>query len=419
MSHSSADGADIGHPLTGSRHRSLAHELEDGPLRRELNLPDRAAAAAPSPSAFEARLAFDGSGSEYFRIWVVNVLLTLLTLGVYSAWAKVRKARWFAQHTQLMGDRFDYHGEPWRVLAGRVLAVGLLLLWTWSFDIAAWVGWTVLALMLLVGPLLFASAQRFRLANTSWRGLRFGFEAPRRQVYAVCAPLLVMWAFDRVLAALELPENWLLGALGLVLLALPLAHAHLKRVQHQHARFGTQAFSFQPAQRAFYGLYAKAAGLFVAASAATFAVGVLIAIGVASLAGDAEALSNGMLFNPWAVLATLSSMLLLWLSVWPYFAARTQQIVWSHTQCGPVRFRGEMQPRALWRLALRQTLWTVLTAGLYWPFAAVAIARYRIESMVLQADTPIGSLTAAAPARGAREATGDAAADTFGLDLGW
>ena len=34
---------------------------------------------------------FHGNGAEYFRIWIVNFLLTLLTLGVYSAWAKVRK----------------------------------------------------------------------------------------------------------------------------------------------------------------------------------------------------------------------------------------------------------------------------------------------------------------------------------------
>ena len=38
-------------------------------------------------------MRFTGIGWEYFRIWVVNMLLTLLTLGIYSAWAKVRKAR--------------------------------------------------------------------------------------------------------------------------------------------------------------------------------------------------------------------------------------------------------------------------------------------------------------------------------------
>ena len=35
-------------------------------------------------------LRFTGSGSEYFKIWIVNVLLTIITLGMYYPWAKVR-----------------------------------------------------------------------------------------------------------------------------------------------------------------------------------------------------------------------------------------------------------------------------------------------------------------------------------------
>jgi hypothetical protein len=37
------------------------------------------------------QLHFTGSGAEYFGIWIVNLLLTILTLGIYSAWAKVRR----------------------------------------------------------------------------------------------------------------------------------------------------------------------------------------------------------------------------------------------------------------------------------------------------------------------------------------
>ena len=84
------------------------------------------AVAAPSEQAgpmatgllaklHEQRLEFTGTGSEYFRIWVVNALLTLATLGVYSAWAKRRKASWFARHTLLAGDGFDFHGDPRRI----------------------------------------------------------------------------------------------------------------------------------------------------------------------------------------------------------------------------------------------------------------------------------------------------------------
>ena len=62
-----------------------------------LLFPDAAAppppASPPSPTqppAHVAALTFTGRGGEYFRIWVVNLLLTLITFGLYSAWAKVR-----------------------------------------------------------------------------------------------------------------------------------------------------------------------------------------------------------------------------------------------------------------------------------------------------------------------------------------
>ena len=47
-------------------------------------------------------LRFTGSGSEYFRIWIVNVLLTIVTLGFYSPWAKVRRLKYFYGNTYLL-----------------------------------------------------------------------------------------------------------------------------------------------------------------------------------------------------------------------------------------------------------------------------------------------------------------------------
>lgn len=49
------------------------------------------------------QLQFTGKGSEYFGIWIVNLLLTILTLGIYSAWAKVRRLQYFYRNTQLAG----------------------------------------------------------------------------------------------------------------------------------------------------------------------------------------------------------------------------------------------------------------------------------------------------------------------------
>ena len=63
---------------------------------------------------------FTGEAGEYFRIWVVNTFLTIITLGLWSPWAKIRKRRFFLRHTWVAGANFEYHARPWPILRGRL-----------------------------------------------------------------------------------------------------------------------------------------------------------------------------------------------------------------------------------------------------------------------------------------------------------
>ncbi len=387
--------------------------LEDGPLRSEMGLPPKYAEPGPArPMVFDEALVFHGQGEEYFRIWSVNLFLCLITLGLYSPWAKVRKARWFAQNTSLAGHHFDFHGDPKRILVGRLVALGLLALWTVSFEMSAYLGLLVLALFCVLGPLLFASAQRFRLTNTSWRGLRFGFDVPTPLVYQVCVPLLLIWTLASVAQALKL-EDWVVSASAVAFLALPLAHGRLKQLQHHWARFGDMAFQFDLQRSAFYGLYAKA----VAFALVGAVFGALIVFG--SMAVVAQSSSADV--APGMVKILLSSLgvgMAMWLMAWPYFAARMQQLVWGNTRMEDIRFTGTMKGAALWRLVMLQTVGVLLTCGLYWPFAAVAIARYRVQAVRVQSPVPLSDTLATAVVPEKR-AIGDGVAESFGLDLGW
>ncbi len=405
----------------------LYRHLEPGELRSELMRAAGVAEDAPAPDLipqYRAPLRFDGTGAEYFRIWAVHLLLTLLTLGIYSAWAKVRKARWFAQHTVLLNDRFDYHGEPWRVLVGRVLALVLVLGWSWAFELSFWAGVGMLVVLCALGPALFASAQRFRLSNTSWRGLRFDHGVSLWRVYAVCVPLLLIWTSGTVAGAymaytsqqrdgpsVDMSGTWPLWLSMASLLAMPWAHSRLKQLQHGHARFGAWRFTFQPTAASFYGIYALGVAFFLG-------VGVLLILGAFTL----QAVLGKKLFGlPVAILGTGSAFLLMWLLAWPYLAARTQQVVWHATRLDSrLRFESSIQGRRLQGIIVRQTLLTLFTLGIYWPFAAVAIARYRVECLsVVSESVPIQDTVAPARTQGERRATGDAAAEGFGLDLGW
>ena len=84
-----------------------------------------AASAQPAAQASGFhRITFTGRASEYFGIWIVNVLLTIITLGIYSAWAKVRRNRYFYGNTVLLGRSFEYHAKGLQILIGRLIVLG-------------------------------------------------------------------------------------------------------------------------------------------------------------------------------------------------------------------------------------------------------------------------------------------------------
>ena len=107
---------------------------------------------APATSRHEMR--FEGSGGEYFKIWIVNLALTIITLGIFSAWAKVRNKRYFYGNTFIADHNFDYHGQPLRILLGRLIALALLLAYYVTLIMAPRMVLAWLLLFLVVAPWL-------------------------------------------------------------------------------------------------------------------------------------------------------------------------------------------------------------------------------------------------------------------------
>ncbi|MDR1849643.1 MAG: DUF898 domain-containing protein [Zoogloeaceae bacterium] len=138
------------------------------------------------PEPRELRLQFVGSGSEYFRIWIVNLFLSILTLGIYSAWAKVRREQYFHRNTLLDGSGFDYHGNPKAILKGRVIAVGMVVILSLVGEWAPDYYFPALLLCVLLIPWLLVRSFIFRARNTSFRGLHFDFLGTYKGLCKAC-----------------------------------------------------------------------------------------------------------------------------------------------------------------------------------------------------------------------------------------
>ncbi|MCW5620638.1 MAG: DUF898 domain-containing protein [Burkholderiales bacterium] len=325
---------------------------------------------------------FTGTGRDYFRIWIVNIALTIVTLGIYSAWAKVRRLQYFYRNTRVAGASFDYHGKPVAILIGRLIAAALLIGYHVTAEFNPILMPIVLIPMMLALPWMLRQSLRFRLHYSSWRGLRFAFRGTVAGAYRV----FLLWP---VLTAVSL---YLLG---------PMLHHRLKRYQHDHSFLGSTAFSMSALARSFYRPYAIVF-LWFLASAVT--VGLL----VVSAAEQDDLI---------AILSILPMLFLIGFMMLcaPYMIARIQNLIWNSTNLGSHRFESRLEARKLAWIMATNLLLTVVTLGLFRPFAAVRMARYRVSSMVLLPGSALDEFVATEKANVA--AMGQELAEFLDIDI--
>ena len=368
---------------------------------------------------------FTGSGSEYFRIWIVNLLLMLVTLSLYYPWAKVRRLRYFYGNTLVDGQPLDFHGKPLMMLRGYLLVGLLLVLYSVAGKFSPLAGLAAFGIVAAIWPALLKSSMQFRLANTSWRGLRFRFTGTVAGAYKAILPLFVPGLLT--LAALVAvpdeanPPLWYAGLVGgvtfVALLVLPWLWFKLKQYQHQNFSLGALRTELRTDVWAFYRVFLKTLGVFL--GVVVVIVGVMVALGALGLAsvlpGRSGAGLGAAIFA--GLLAGVIGLLAMQIVPRPYFTSRMQNLLWSRTGNQSMRFRSKLKFRPLLMLTLKNWLLMLLTLGLYWPFATVALTRMRLEAVtVITRVDPADLLGDARTAQG--EAAGDAAGDLFGLDIG-
>jgi uncharacterized membrane protein YjgN (DUF898 family) len=368
-----------------------------------------AANDAPLPETLQ--FTFSGSGKEYFRIWIVNLMLTVATLGIYSAWAKVRRLQYFDRNTHLAGAVFDFRGDPKAILRGRVLAVVMLTAYHYAFGFSRAFGVSVVAILLLALPFLLRSALRFRLHNTQYRGLHFDFTGSAAGAYLAYLPPMLMFLLPSALLAVD-PTGRSTLAASLLYLGWPLMHGAMKRYQHRHLRYGGAAAAYDVPARRFFKPYLVAGGLMLS--------GVLMLMVIGGIAAVLTKAADGSPF--WTtflpLLSGLAGAYFTYLLIGPYLQVRVGNLAWSNTSFPGVRISSTMSARAFARLQTVNVLLTLLTLGLYRPFAAVKIYRFRLDHLTLHASAGFEHVLADA-ARQRNGATGDGVADFFGIDLSW
>lgn len=368
----------------------LVSPLDYAKLRAERERRHGSPELPPPAVLFPAE--FRGEGGEYFRIWIVNLLLTLLTLGIYSAWAKVRKQRYLYSNTSVAGSAFGYHADPLKILRGRLIAAALFGLYFIATRYSLWT--TALAFLVLgtVWPWLIVRSRMFALRMTSWRGLRLSFRRDYQGAYTV----FLGWM---LLAALTL------GVL------YPRAMWERYRYLVSRSSFGQSPFNSTPRLKRFYITALAAIGLWLG-----WMVGFIIMIVIATAVAKDSGLSSDHLAMLILIVMGLC-YLLLFSILRAYTQSRYLNEVLGTTQLGSVRLKCRISATQLLGLYVSNGLGIIFTLGLYTPWAEIRVARYRMQCLQFEFAGSPEQFVAAAEAPGVG-AAGEEISEFFDLDFG-
>ena len=140
-----------------------------------------------NPDQASGAFGFDGTWKEYAPIAFTNLLLTIVTLGIYRFWATTRSRRYLWSRTRFIDDRLEWTGTGKELFLGFLMVLLLLLLPIFILQFGAQAlimqGYAGIAGILsllsffvifyLIGVARFR-ALRYRLGRTYWHGIRGG-----------------------------------------------------------------------------------------------------------------------------------------------------------------------------------------------------------------------------------------------------
>ncbi len=241
--------------------------MHDETMASGVYLPEMDAA----PSRYDRgtrHLEFRGNANDYFRIWIVNVALSLVTLGIYSAWATVRTRRYMYSSTRLADTPFEYLARPLPILKGRLLTALIFALYAFAGHISKPLQ---LGAALLVGafmPWMIVKSLMFRARYSSWRGLRFYFTSDYGGAYQWYLLVYLLMGIPMILVAVLTvgghPVMGLLLALAAVIGIYPWIKGGQQQWMAEHHHFGGKSFRFKADIDNYYKTYLKAAAVSLA-----------------------------------------------------------------------------------------------------------------------------------------------------------
>ena len=398
---------------------------------------------------------FTGSAGEYFGIWFVNGLLTSITFGIYGPWAKVKRLRYFYSHTSIDNSPFQFLANPASMLVSRLIAIGLFVLFIFSeqffgeFSAATAIYVTLVLLYLIVAPIVLIMVASFRLRNSAWRNVKFGFNKDYWWAYrvylapvAVLGVLIISMAAPFYMADAEHKEylqsqpaessessqndattedeltdesedeevtindfmesrHFIPAAIftALFFILIPYFDFIHTRFLAMNARFGTAEFTLTSTAKDFYGIYLVLFGF----------ICILAAAWIGYLYFDIE----GMVYFSLILLLTTALLSL----IKSYYKAQRYNLIFNNLTLGDGHeIHANAKTLSVFWLIFTNTLAIIVSFGFMRPWADIRVARYFLSNTQFHVVGDLNGFISAT--RKDESAMAEELSDVFDLELG-
>ena len=349
--------------------RSMGFQVNSEPVIQELAAPEPAAGKDGVTSSSGAlNLEFNGKGGSLFGIMLGNLLLRVITLGIYHFWAVSKVRRYMWSNTSFANDRLTYHGTGGELIRGFIRFMGVVIVIAGLLVLGQMYGgpylnlpevdplvtqniltYTVSFLFTLGLPALMVGATRYRWSRTSWRGIRFSFRGTRGEAMKI-------YYKGFFLTVLTLGLYW------------PFFRMETTRFWRENSKFGDRHFKFSGEGKDIFWRY---------------------------------------------VLAIPLSVLTLGLyMVW--YQAYLKRYYWSHTQLARGTFKFSASGLDLFVLQIVNLLVLVITLGLAYPWVMVRNQNFLAKHLTLEGSVQLDRVVQQAKTSGS---FGEAALDVYDLPM--
>lgn len=383
-------------------------------------------------------LKFEGSGREYFKIWIVNVLLTIVTLGFYYPWAKVRNRRYFYANSILNDRNFEYHATGKQLFVGFLVAMTLFIVYVVIQQVSPIGSLMLIGALFIAIPWLIWRSMMFNMRMTSFSNVRFDFAGQLRDSYMnfFVYPVLLMIGYVVLAIGVEV----LMPILGMGLTSvisfvvfltfIVFAVSFIKKKNTEYiinlSRYGQGIFQTNVKTKEFMTIMLKTVGIAILTMFATaLVIGALVyaTVGLETLVSLKEAANDPQMMQakmaaimPIVGLAYLG-MILASMFIMAYSMTRQRTYVYQNTILDDeITFGSTLKAKQFAWIMITNFLAVIATVGLAMPWAKVRVAKVMLENTQVYADAGFDQYMT--QKQNESSSLGEQIGDAFDVDVG-